>query len=556
MEDDKIVDFAAKKAERNEATNVDEKISGAENGVLGSENRKVSVYKDGEAVDANEADLDPQITLAVQNPELNALIDKLAEESNPENFAALLSKLEGSRVLVPASLNDKKIPVPLTMKGADGELVQPIFTDKEKMEKAPQCAAILNLPFIAVLATVVEKGPDVTAIAINPMGKTVVIKRELLTKIMDMLNERATNAAVKMGEAGLPDDGKYKELLTPGRKMSLIKDGEVIDTNEADLDPQSTIEVKNPEVDALIDKFTEDKSNENLTALINQLEKSRVLLPGKLVDGKMPIPLTVNTADGEVLQPIFTDKGKMEKAPKSDVIINYSFAGVINTVLEKGPDISGIAINPFGKTVVFKRELVEKIREVMKQKEEALKAIQATPGGLNAEIVEGPDGVGAKIKFTESQYIAFERKRFESVYLPSKLYEKGQELIDRLSRDREVCVDEMFEESFVEKRMYPYLLDEFKVMFMGLTDELDVVSIAMPKRDMQSGIAETIFLSWNKVTKEGHYYAIVGGAAKTDRDILEVAQTGESKYIGEAPEEGTEINWLMSRLEGHSEENE
>ena len=55
---------------------------------------------------------DPNMTLEVQNPEVEELMKNYAQEKTPEHLNQLIEKLRLSRMLVPANLNDKKQPVP------------------------------------------------------------------------------------------------------------------------------------------------------------------------------------------------------------------------------------------------------------------------------------------------------------------------------------------------------------------------------------------------------------------------------------------------------------
>ncbi|MCQ2493816.1 MAG: SseB family protein [Lachnospiraceae bacterium] len=387
-------------------------------------------------------------------------------------------------------------------------------------------------------------------------------------KIIDFAAKKAEGVGADRNSNGNSERSVVTVGLKPQEpKINVIRDGKVVQVNQDEVDPQSTVNVKNPEVDELIDKFTEEKTNENLTALINKLETARVLLPAKLFgENKVPIPLTVNTSEGEIIQPIFTDKEKMANAPKCEVIMNLPFVIVLATVIDKGPDIKGIGINPFGKAVILKRELLEKILENVQKKTAAMKSAQealakaegAAPGaslpGVESEQIVNEDGtVSTRMKLTEEQYTVFERSRFEAGYLPKKLFKEGQAFIDALSEGREEYLDSLFEDSYAEKRMYPYLASEFKVMVMGVSETLDVVTITMPANDRAPGLAEFIYMAWNKETNTGRYFSIVNGTKKKSREVLEIVDGEKPKFLGEAPTEGTEINWLIEKLNEGSE---
>ena len=45
-------------------------------------------------------------------------------------------------------------------------------------------------------------------------------------------------------------------------------------------------------------------------------------------------------------------------------------------------------------------------------------------------------------------------------------------------------MDQFFEECYQQKRMYPYLPEDFSVMVMDLSDSLLIVRVDLPVRDM------------------------------------------------------------------------
>jgi len=537
MADEKIIDFAARKAAGTSNDNDNKSTDTVE---IKPQNNMISVMKDGKVIQQNVKDVDPQTTVNVQNPKVLELIEKFADEKNNENLTALIDCLKMSRVLVPGKLvegNEKgdKLPIPLSMSTAEGEIIQPVFTDKEQMKDAPKCEIIMNLPFIVVVSTVLTKGPNISGIGVNPFGKAFILKRELLEKIHEVAQDEVLHV---------------KEV----QRIKALHEKEIQ-------------ELKNPEAVELIKKFAEEKNNENLTALINRLEVSRVLVPCKLAKGKeegsfVPVPYSLNAQDGEISQPVFTDKDQMEKAPNFQITIVLPFIEVVNIVLSNENNNTSIVVNPFGQAIVLKRELLEQIIKVINAKAEIVKMARSIPNAKQEVVMDEDGNITAKLKMTEEQYIHFERTRFEMGCLPAKLYTEGEEFINKVAEEREEYIDKLFEESYKDVRMYPYLTDEFKVMVMAVSDTLSIVTINMPKRDAGAAIAEVIYLSWDKETKEGRYFAIVGGKKKGTREVVEIVKKAKAvkgpehlapKFIGEAPAEGTEISWLMNMLENGDE---
>lgn len=340
------------------------------------------------------------------------------------------------------------------------------------------------------------------------------------------------------------------EPAKPQMKMAAIKDGKVVEVDPGKVDQQTTVYVKNPEIDACIEAFTENKNDQTLTALINALERSRILLPGKMVENSpVPVPLTINTSEGEIMQPIFSDKEKMDKAPAAEVTLNLPFVAILESVVEKGPNIKGIVINPFSQAVILKRELLEKMLSVLKESLMAQRLAKAVPGGAEAKLVKNEDGTtSAQIKMTEQQLTMFERSRFERAFLPNQLFTNGAALIEGLTTKKEEFLDNMFEEAYANQRMYPYLTEEFKVMSLGISEKQEIIIITMPARNMDAGMAETIYIAWDKEASKGRYFILARGKKAGEREMHEVNEARRSVMLGAAPVEGTELNWIISKL--------
>ena len=64
-------------------------------------------------------------------------------------------------------------------------------------------------------------------------------------------------------------------------------------------DPAFTLEVQNPEVEALMTQYSSDKKAETLNKLIEKCTKSRFLVPANVGENNKPIPLFIKNGEGE-----------------------------------------------------------------------------------------------------------------------------------------------------------------------------------------------------------------------------------------------------------------
>ncbi len=294
------------------------------------------------------------------------------------------------------------------------------------------------------------------------------------------------------------------------------------------LDRQMTIEVDNRKLNRLLADYQASATTENLNALLNHLVTCRILVPANLNENRQPMPCLIKNKDDTKFLPIYTDKGQIPTHLKSQAVLNIPYPAMNRTAL-KGKDISGIVVNPFSNNLVFKPVLLEKIAEAEEKKEEiALTAPEKKT-----------------IKLTEQQYLQLERHQFEASYLPKLLYAQGQAFMDTLMEEKEEYIDRLFEESFKEKRMYPYLPEDFSVMIMNLSETFSVVRIDMPERDMAVGLAQRVYCTWDADKERAGCYLICVGKEKGTLMLCEVTSDLKSMTHGEAPAVGAELQAVI-----------
>ncbi len=298
------------------------------------------------------------------------------------------------------------------------------------------------------------------------------------------------------------------------------------------MDPSMTIQVNNDELEELVVTHITEKTADSLNKLLNHISTRRVLLPamqGK--DPKKPLPCLLQTPTGEKLLPIFTSLKQTEKAPKSQGIINIPFVAANDMVAKSNGEISGIVINPFTENLIFKSELVQKIAKVEEMKKKGVK----------------------QVKMTGAQYAVFERVQFEKGYLPKKLFEGGKGFLELLAQRKEAYVDILFEESYQQKRMYPYLEEDFGVMVMMISDTLTVARVEFPNKDVAAGVSRRAFLTWNDATGEARYFTIDMGKEPEAQVFLEVTKDLKIVNLGAAPVDGAELQRVVDLVQAAGE---
>lgn len=310
------------------------------------------------------------------------------------------------------------------------------------------------------------------------------------------------------------DKKKLKDAMNNGQDLK----------KEEPTDPNMTLDVKNEDVEEKIALYLNEKTGENLNSLIELIRTRRVLVPANVNEENKPVPCLISSPNNGMFLPIYTSKKEIPQEPKSAAVVNMPFLAVNNMVFQQGEKVAGIVINPFTQNLIFKSALVEKIEEVEKKRREG-----AQP---------------KKMQLTPEQYMLFERKQFEFGFLPKRFFEQGKQMLDELCEKKEEYIDQFFEECYQQKRMYPYLPEDFSVMVMDM-DRALVVRVDLPTRDMGVPSCFRVYFSWEEDKNEGRYFTIER-TPEPDKHLLgEFKKDWKHVDYGEAPAEGAELQKVL-----------
>lgn len=288
--------------------------------------------------------------------------------------------------------------------------------------------------------------------------------------------------------------------------------------NRMPIDPNLTPAVKNPEVEELLAAYNEEKTGDTFARLIEALRSARLLLPATYNRSGQPVPCLVTTPEEEKLFSAYTCMERIPPISKNPAVINMAFVEICRMAARSANQITGLLINPFTDNLVFRTALLEQIAET--------------------ENDEADEGAGPR---TLEPYAVYERKRFESRFLPKRFFEHKKAMLDELCADREEYIDRLFEESYEQKRMYPYLPEDFSVMVMNISDDLLLVRVDLPNKDIKETSCWRVYLAWNEMSGGTRYFTIEHSGEQGGRRLGEIAGDGGHLDHGEAPMEGAEL---------------
>lgn len=133
------------------------------------------------------------------------------------------------------------------------------------------------------------------------------------------------------------------------------------------------------------------------------------------------------------------------------------------------------------------------------------------------------------------------------------MFEGGKEFMDRLADEKEKLIDELYEEAYQQKRMYPYMEEDFSVMSMQISDTLNVTRVDFPTRDMAPNCAIRAYLVWDDAMSQGRYFVIDAKGDKTT-ELAEITEDYKRLGYGAAPVEGAELQTVLDLVKKSAEE--
>lgn len=231
-----------------------------------------------------------------------------------------------------------------------------------------------------------------------------------------------------------------------------------------------------------------------------------------------PQPCLLEDTNKNKYLPIFTSKKQIPTQAEYPMMLFVPFQICVN-ILIRLLDVKGIAVNPFTNNVILNLGKVEK-------KEDGRK------------------------KLSPEQIPALLRLQVEGVDIPLRLHQEKTAFMQALDEKREAFILEFYQAAYAKNKLEcPYSSEDFEVMYLGISDELEIARITLPAKNLAPGMSKLLFLTQNTATGEVHFYAIVKGIPTENDFIGEILADGEKVTVQDAPKEGNELNAILSLLD-------
>ena len=129
------------------------------------------------------------------------------------------------------------------------------------------------------------------------------------------------------------------------------------------MEEKTTMEITNDRLEEAIKDYAADRTKEKLTAVLNLLRPTKLLVPAMLKAPDQPTPCYLKSGAGELYFVVYTSKEQMANAPKSQALLSMPFPACNSVAVKPELNLSGMVINPFTDNLVLKIELIQKLHE-------------------------------------------------------------------------------------------------------------------------------------------------------------------------------------------------
>lgn len=305
----------------------------------------------------------------------------------------------------------------------------------------------------------------------------------------------------------------------------------------------SVQKIENAALEEAIAVFRENKENESYVKMMELLEKSIVIVPTMPMENLSPelteqlregkfiqfpqdagiVPCLLKKDTGEQALPIFTSLDKIPPDKKSPAVIAIPFMSCVAMVMANQEKVAEVVVNPFTGMVILNRPILE-IAEKRRKAAGEIKTVQ----------------------MTKEQFQDFAHNRVMLYLLPKYLFENGQKGLEELQREEGALMMRFYEELYPKEKASGFRAEDFSLMILNLTDNIQLTRLDLPDTVNKKGLCYRVYAVLKRDTEEVLYYALEN--TKEGKMIVKVTQDGKNEVVEPVPDNGAEIEAIMSLL--------
>lgn len=276
----------------------------------------------------------------------------------------------------------------------------------------------------------------------------------------------------------------------------------LLETYKKGMTPEQSGELVNKMQDARFIVPVTFPQDETLAAM--QAELARTGQPVRLPKDAKPIPVLIQNPKKEQFLAIYTSLAQLPKDAKHNGVIEMTFDTCMKYAKDAKSPVAGLVVNPFSNNFIIRPQIEQQV--------------------------------------TPEQFHRLARKNVEYVLLPHSIYTKGKEYFDSIDTD---VLFQYFKDQYQNKLPIPYTKDDFEVMQLAISPQLDLIHMSMPTKKLEQGGCLRVYATWHKGADHAGYYMIVRGENRSERQFIYMDDTGKSTDLGEAPVESVEMQQIM-----------
>ncbi len=297
--------------------------------------------------------------------------------------------------------------------------------------------------------------------------------------------------------------------------------------------------------------FRNNRNQETFSKFMTILENSNVIIPvlmpqniqmtpimkAAMREGR-PVPLApaadtpfspclLKKNDEMLVMPVFATIDSIPNDKKFPAIINVPFSSCISMVLSSGGKVKEAVFDPFTETVALNGELLKAVRDHQK---------------AVADGTAQPAGNMKQVTMTAEQFGAFVHMRVAAELLPKMLFAAPGEALDRIRRDKSSVILELYTSAYPKENPCPYSEDDFSVMTLNITEDVQITRIDLPEKNIAPGIPVRIYVTMKDGSSLGYY--LIEKGEETD-NIAHITPDGKHEVIRPVQNNSTEIEDVL-----------
>lgn len=322
---------------------------------------------------------------------------------------------------------------------------------------------------------------------------------------------------------------------------------------------EEALNINGKPLEAAMEAYIKDKSQENLKAFMEALKVAQFLVPvefPKKIDPEIiekmkkkeplrpeerprMVPVLLTNKQGDRLAPAFTSKEQLPEKITFTAILPVKFGDVLRVAQAPDVNAKGILVNPGTTKLIINPSLLKMMEKVVQGE------------SVEKQISEHQNAAGGKkeIKMTPEQFHLFIRRNMEVGVIPKRAFQEKAKFMDELSDKREQMILDIYKSAYKAPVPFPYEEKDFDVMVLDISDTVSVASIGLPAKNLAPGIASSVYVVYNPQADEVKYFTIEKTKEEEQSKLGQVMEDGSYTVLGDAPAAGCEISGILDLLE-------